>query len=107
MILLFRHFGSEIVDLPMAGYCYVQRIELSIDHHYAILTNLSVGAPGVEKLDDRQFPPRKLRHCAGQGVGAFHAEKEAPRVKTGRPHQQRETEAVARHRGGGLRRIKK
>ena len=45
---------------------------------------------------------RQLRHRASQRFRAFHAHKMAARVKAGRPHQQRETEAVAGQRGRGL-----
>ena len=70
MVRAFRHFGGEIVDLPVAGNRHMQRIELPIDHHHAILAHLSVGAPGVEELDDGQFgsrevPPRRLASASG------------------------------------------
>jgi hypothetical protein len=62
----------------MAGNRHVQRIELSIDHHHAILAHLSVGAAGVEELDDGQFLPGKLRHRASQRFRAFHPQKWRP-----------------------------
>ena len=85
----------------------MQRVELSIDHHHPILAHLAVGAAGVEELDDGQFPSWQLSHRTGQRFRVFHPQKMAPGVKAGRPHQQRETEAVARNRGGGLRRREK
>ncbi len=82
----------------MTGNRHVQRIEFAADHHHAILAHLSIGAAGVQEFDDGQFLARQLRHRASQGFGAFHPQKMAPRVKAGRPHQQREAEAVARQR---------
>ena len=103
MVRPFRHFGGEIVDLPMAGNGHVQRIEFAADHHHAILAHLSIGGAGVEELDDGQFPAGQRRHRTGQRGLVFYPQKMAPRVKTGRSQQQRVAEAVARHCGRGVR----
>ncbi len=50
MIRLFRHFGGEIVNLPVAGNGHVQRIKLAIDHHHAILADLAVGYRGRSEI---------------------------------------------------------
>lgn len=52
MLRIVRHLRSKIVNFPMVRNRNVQRIDLPIDHHRAVLAGFSIGTSSIEILHD-------------------------------------------------------
>jgi len=90
-----RHAGREIVHLPVGRDGEMQRIQLPIDHHHAVLSRHPIGAAGIEILDRENLLARQCSRGGGELSGLLDAHEVLSGMESGRPQQQRKLQVCA------------
>ena len=81
----------------------MQRVQLAIDHHHAVLAHFAIRPAGIEVAEDGQILAGEFSQCRGQLRDGLDSKEMTPGVEAGCPDQKRKLEAVAGERCGGVR----